>query len=116
MIPTNKGLIATVLGLGVVVAMGFGALIRGLIIKAKAPIPPNPSTKFTDKRISEQFILNPEEKIDINIPKGFRIKTATSNATHILLHIHNDKGQEGILIVEPRTGKVLGQYIIRSKQ
>ena len=116
MIPTNKGLIATVLGLGVVVAMGFGALITGLIIKAKDPIPPNPGTKFTDERISEQFIVNPEEKIDINIPKGFRIKTATSNATHISLHIQNNKGQEGILIVEPRTGKVLGQYIIRSKQ
>ena len=116
MIPTNKGLIATVLGLGVVVAMGFGALITGLIIKAKAPTPPNPGTKFTDKRISEQFILNPEEKIDINIPKGFRIKTATSNATHILLHIHNDKAQEEILIVEPRTGKVLGKYMIRSKK
>ena len=116
MITTNKGLIAIVLGLGFVVAMGFGALITGLIIKAKDPIPPNPGTKFTDKRISEQFIVNPEEKIDINIPKGFRIKTATSNATHILLHIHNDKGREGILIVEPRTGKILGQYLIRSKQ
>ena len=116
MIPTNKGLIATVLGLGVVVAMGFGALITGLIIKAKDPIPPNPGTKFTDKLVSEQFTLNPEEKINISIPNGFRIKTATSTATHISLHIHNDKGQEGILIVEPRTGKVLGQYIIRSKQ
>ena len=116
MIPTNKGLIATVLGLGVVVAMGFGALITGLIIKAKDPIPPNLGTKFTDNRVSEQFIVNPEEKIDINIPKGFRIKTATSNATHILLHIHNDKGQEEILIVEPGTGKVLGKYMIRSKK
>ena len=116
MIPTNKGLIATVLGLGVVVAMGFGALITGLIIKAKDPIPPNPDTKFTDNRVSEQFIVNPEEKIDINIPKGFRIKTATSNATHILLHIHNDMGQEEILIVEPRTGKVIGKYVVRSKK
>ena len=116
MIPTNKGLIATVLGLGVVFAMGLGALITGLIIKAKDPIPPNPGTKFTEKRVSEQFIINPEEKIDINIPKGFRIKTATSNATHILLHIHSDKGQEEILIVEPGTGKVLGKYMIRSKK
>ena len=116
MIPTNKGLIATVLGLGVVVAMGFGALITGLIIKAKDPIPPNPDTNFTDNRVSEQFIVNPEEKIDINIPKGFRIKTATSNATHILLHIQSDKGQEEILIVEPGTGKVLGKYMIRSKK
>ena len=116
MITTNKGLIAIVLGLGFVIAMGFGALVTGLIMKAKDPIPPNPGTKFTDKRISEQFIVNPEEKIDINIPKGFRIKTATSNATHILLHIHNDKGQEEILIVEPRTGKVLGKYMIRSKK
>ena len=116
MIPTNKGLIATVLGLGFVVAMGFGALITGLIIKAKDPIPPNPGKKFTDKLVSEQFTLNPEEKINISIPNGFRIKTATSNATHISLHIHNDKGQEGILIVEPGTGKVLGKYMIRSKQ
>ena len=116
MITTNKGLIAIVLGLGFVIAMGFGALVTGLILKAKDPIPPIPGTKFTEKRISEQFRLNPEEKININIPNGFRIKTATSNATHISLHIHNDKGQEGILIVEPRTGKVLGQYIIRSKQ
>ena len=116
MIPTNKGLIATVLGLGVVFAMGLGALITGLIIKSKDPIPPNPGTKFTEKRVSEQFIINPEEKIDINIPKGFRIKTATSNATHILLHIHNDMGQEEILIVEPRTGKVIGKYVVRSKK
>ena len=116
MIPTNKGLIATVLGLGVVVAMGFGALVTGLIMKARDPIPPTPGTKFTDKLVSEQFRLNPEEKIDINIPKGFRIKTATSNATHILLHIHNDMGQEEILIVEPRTGKVIGKYVVRSKK
>ena len=116
MIPTNKGLIATVLGLGVVVAMGFGALITGLIIKAKDPIPPIPGTKLANKLVSEQFRLNPEEKININIPEGFRIKTATSNTTHISLHIQNNKGQEGILIVEPRTGKVLGQYMIRSEQ
>ena len=116
MIPTNKGLIATVLGLGVVVAMGFGALITGLIIKAKDPIPSIPKSNFSDKSISEQFIVNPAEKINVNIPKGFRIKTATSNATHILLHIHNDKGQEEILIVEPGTGKVLGKYMIRSKK
>ena len=116
MITTNKGLIAIVLGLGFVIAMGFGALVTCFMMKAKDPIPSIPGTKFTDKRISEQFIVNPEEKIDINIPKGFRIKTATSNATHILLHIHNDKGQEEILIVEPRTGKVLGKYMIRSKK
>ena len=116
MITTNKGLIAIVLGLGFVVAMGFGALITGLIIKAKDPIPSIPGTNFTDKLVSEQFIVNPEEKININIPEGFRIKTATSNATHISLYIQNDKGREGILIVEPRTGKVLRQYIIRSKQ
>ena len=115
MITTNKGLIAIVLGLGFVVAMGFGALITGLIIKAKDPIPPIPGTKLTDKLVSEQFTLNPEEKINISIPNGFRIKTATSNATHISLHIQNNKGQEGILIVEPGTGKVLGQYIIRLK-
>ena len=116
MITTNKGLIAIVLGLGFVVAMGFGALITGLIIKAKDPIPSIPGTNFTDKLVSEQFIVNPAEKININIPEGFRIKTATSNATHISLHIQNNKGREEILIVEPRTGKVLRQYIIRSKQ
>jgi len=116
MITTNKGLIAIVLGLGFVIAMGFGALVTGLMMKAKDPIPSIPGTKLTDKPVSEQFSVNPAEKININIPKGFRIKTATSNATHILLHIHNDKGREGILIVEPRTGKILGQYLIRSKQ
>ena len=116
MITTNKGLIAIVLGLGFVIAMGFGALVTGLIIKSKDPIPPIPGTKLTNKLVSEQFTLNPEEKINISIPNGFRIKTATSNATHISLHIQNNKGQEGILIVEPGTGKVLGQYIIRSKQ
>ena len=116
MITTNKGLIAIVLGLGFVIAMGFGALVTGLIIKAIDPAPPIPTNDFTDKSISEQFSVNPVEKININIPEGFRIKTATSNATHISLHIQNNKGQEGILIVEPGTGKVLGQYIIRSKQ
>ena len=126
MITTNKGLIAIVLGLGFVIAMGFGALVTGFIMKAKDSTPSIsksnfsdksiPGTNFTDKLVSEQFIVNPEEKININIPKGFRIKTATSNATHISLYIQNDKGREGILIVEPRTGKVLGQYILRSKQ
>ena len=116
MMTTNKGLISIVLGLGFVFAMGVGALVTGLIIKAIDPAPPIPGIKHTDKLVSEQFIVNPEEKIDINIPKGFRIKTATSNATHILLHIHSDKGQEEILIVEPGTGKVLGKYMIRSKK
>ena len=116
MITTNKGLIAIVLGLGFVIAMGFGALVTGLMMKAKDPIPSIPGTKLTDKPVSEQFSVNPAEKININIPEGFRIKTATSNPTHISLHIQNNKGQEGILIVEPGTGKVLGQYIIRSKQ
>ena len=60
MIPTNKGLIATVLGLGVVVAMGFGALITGLIIKDKAQMTPIPGTKLVNKLVSEQFRLNPE--------------------------------------------------------
>ena len=116
MITTNKGLIAIVLGLGFVVAMGFGALVTGFIMKAKDPTPSIPKSNFSDKSISEQFSLNPAEKININIPEGFRIKTATSNATHISLHIQNNKGREEILIVEPRTGKVLRQYIIRSKQ
>ena len=116
MITTNKGLIAIVLGLGFVIAMGFGALVMGLIMKAIDPAPPIPIKSFTDKSISEQFIVDPVEKININLPEGFRIKTATSNATHISLHIQNNRGQEGILIVEPRTGKVLGHYTIRSKQ
>ena len=116
MITTNKGLIAIVLGLGFVIAMGFGALVTGFIMKAKDSTPSIPKSNFSDKSISEQFSLNPEEKININIPEGFRIKTATSNATHILLHIHSDKGQEEILIVEPGTGKVLGKYMIRSKK
>ena len=71
MITTNKGLIAIVLGLGFVVAMGFGALITVLIIKAKDPIPSIPGTNFTDKLVSEQFIVNPEEKININPEKFF---------------------------------------------
>ena len=116
MISTNKGLFALVIGLGFFVAMGFGALITGLIIKAKDPIPLTSSKIFTDKLVSEQFKLNSEEKININIPKGFRIKTATSNAIYISLHIQNNEDQEGILIVEPRTGKVLEHYIIRSMQ
>ena len=33
-----------------------------------------------------------------------------------LLHIHNDKGQEEILIVEPRTGKVLGTVYDQVKE
>ena len=52
MITTNKGLIAIVLGLGFVIAMGFGALVTGLMMKAKDPIPSIPGTKFTDKLVS----------------------------------------------------------------
>ena len=39
MITTNKGLIAIVLGLGFVIAMGFGALVTGFIMKAKDSTP-----------------------------------------------------------------------------
>ena len=97
MITTNKGLIAIVFGLGFVIAMGFGALVVGFIMKAKDPTPSIPKSSYSDKSISEQFSLNPAEKININIPEGFRIKTAASNATHISLHIQNNNGVSDVI-------------------
>ena len=116
MITTNKGLIAIVIGLGLVVAIGFGALITGLIMKFKDPLSSMPIKRSPNTITSERSTLNSAEKININIPKGFFLKTATSSATHISLYIQNNKGREVILIIEPKTGEILRQYMIGSKQ
>ena len=92
--------------MGVVLLMGFGALIMGLALKSK--------DLATNTEVSTQkgLELNPSQLTKIIIPNGFRIKNVTSNTTQITMHINNQHGREEILIFETKSGKLIGRYLI----
>lgn len=110
MLPTNKALISIVAGLGIILIMGFGALIMGLVIKS------NDSTIDVKFPFAGQIGFGASELVKIEIPQGFRIRNVTSNATQIIFHINNDQGEEELFIIENQTGKILGRYIIEIKR
>ena len=88
MLPTNKILIFVVVGLGVILLMGFGALIMGLVMKAKS------STVDANIPSIQETVTKDSKSVKLKIPKGFRIKTITSNSTQIVFHINNEQGEE----------------------
>ena len=110
MIPTNKTLFAIVVGMGVVLFMGFGALIMGLVMKT------DDLTTTTGLSTLKPFELNSSLLTKIKIPTGFRIKNVTTNSTQITMHIENKRGREEIVIFEIISGKLLGRYLIEENQ
>ena len=92
--------------MGVVLLMGFGALIMGLALKSK--------DLATNTEVSAQkgLELNPSQLTKIIIPNGSLIKNVTSNTTQITMHINNQRGREEILIFETKSGKLIGRYLI----
>ena len=96
--------------MGIILFMGFGALIMGLVMKSKD------LTKNPEVSTQKRFELNPSQLTKINIPNGFRIKNVTSNTTQITMHIDNQRGREEIIIFETNSGKLLGRYLIEGNR
>ena len=110
MLPTNKFLIFIVVGLGVILLMGFGALIMGLVMKAKS------STADANIPSIRETVTKDSQSVKIKIPKGFRIKNITSNSTQIVFHIVNEQGEEELFIFDQQIGKMSGHYKIEVKR
>ena len=113
---TNKALIALVAVMGIIILMGFGALIVGIVTKAKEPEFSIFKHNGVEGVSTKQLGSTSPKIINIEIPQGFRAEDVTSNSSHITLHITNEKGREEVLIFEIQTGKMIRRFIIREQQ
>ena len=116
MMKTNKALIALVAGMGIIILIGFGALVVGAAMKAKDPAFSFLKPNVAGRSFTKQFGSPSHEKINIDIPQGFRIKNVTSNSAHVTLHIADEKGREGVMIVETQSGTIIRWFVIRDQQ
>ena len=92
MTETNKALMALVLGMGIILLIGLGALIMGLVIETKKPETSFNKDNPTSISTTIKSMPHPTETVIINIPEGFQIGKVISNPRQIILHIKNDRG------------------------
>jgi len=116
MMKTNKALIALVAGMGIIILIGFGALIVGIVMKANDPAFSIFKPNAAERTFTKQFGPPSPEIIIIKIPQGFQIENVTSNAAHLTLHIADEKGREEVLIIEAQTGTLVRRFVIKDQQ
>ena len=109
---TNKALIALVAGMGVVILLGFGALIAGLIFKASAPEKITPAG--TESNIGYKKTINPvATQLDkINLPAGHLIENIGLSDTQIIIHTSQKSGAGSVFVINGKTGIISRRFDI----
>lgn len=97
---------AFVIGMGVVIPLGFIVLIWGVLRGVSVP----PSPVASVNRPAETGPYN----VEIPPPAGMRLRQMLSAGGHMLLRFEGTGGAEGarILVVDPGTGRVIGNIIV----
>ena len=111
---TNKALIALVAGMGVVILLGFGALIAGLILKATAPKMIMPAGIGRDNTITKNINSATSQLSNINLPTGHLVKNIGLSDTKIIIHTSQKSGVGGVFIIDGETGVILRRFNIGS--
>lgn len=96
-------LLAVVIGLGVLIVLGLGALAIGLVTRATAPGPAPRAAVQTDLPIT------------YNLPPGAQIVAMQTADGRLILQVRSNEGDEAD-IVDLQSGRLIGQVKTAPRQ
>ena len=110
MTTNNRGLFFIVIGLAIILLMGFGALIMGLILKTNK----TETLRFQSKNEILYGKITPQisKPLQLNIPRGFIVKSVSSNRSQISVYGQKNNLRQ-IIIFETNSGKRTNHYVIK---
>jgi len=108
----NKALVALVAGMGVVILLGFGALIAGLILKATETEPTSPVAAESGAPVAKAFTSAKTDLRKITLPTGHRIENIGLSGATIVLHTSHSQGPGGVFIIDGDSGDILRRFEI----
>ena len=109
---TNKALFALVAGMGVILLLGFGALIAGLIFKATAPEMVMPAGADKNNAATKKINSATSQSGRIILPAGHLVKNIGLSDTQIIIHTSQKAGVGSVFVIDGETGQILRRFDI----
>ncbi|MDE0538863.1 MAG: hypothetical protein OXH94_09075 [Rhodospirillales bacterium] len=103
----HKGLVALVIGMAVLIGAGLIAVAWGLVSKSgdaglSGTAGGGPAGSFGD--------------VDVPLADGESILSALPSAGRVVVHIQSREGPERLVILDPVTGGITGQFTFKAPQ
>ena len=109
---TNKALISLVAGMGVILLLGFGALIAGLIFKATAPGMLMPGGAKQNNAVEKNIKAVTPQSGKIILPAGHLVENIGLSDTQIIIHTSQEAGTGSVFVINGETGQILQRFDI----
>ena len=109
---TNKALISLVTGMGVILLLGFSALIAGLIFKATAPEVVMPAGAEKNNAVKKNINAVTSQSGRIILPAGHLVENIGLSDTQIIIHTSQKAGAGSVFVIHGETGQVLQRFDI----
>ena len=109
---TNKALISLVAGMGVILLLGFGALIAGLIFKATAPDMVMPAGAKKNTAVGKNIKAVTPQSGKIVLPAGHLVENIGLSGTQIIIHTSQEAGTGSVFVINGETGQILQRFDI----
>ena len=109
---TNKALISLVAGMGVILLLGFGALIAGLIFKVTAPDMVMPAGVEKNNAVGKNIKAVTHQSGKIILPAGHLVENIGLSGTKIIIHTSQEAGTDSVFVINGETGQILQRFDI----
>ena len=109
---TNKALISLVAGMGVILLLGFGALIAGLIFKATAPDMVMPAGAKKNTAVGKNIKAVTPQSGKIVLPAGHLVENIGLSGTQIIIHTSQEAGAGSVFVINGENGQILQRFDI----
>ena len=109
---TNKALISLVAGMGVILLLGFGALIAGLIFRATAPDMVMPAGAKKNNAVGKNIKAVTPQSGKIMLPAGHLVENIGLSGTQIIIHTSQEAGTGSVFVINGETGQILQRFDI----
>ena len=109
---TNKALILLVAGMGVILLLGFGALIAGLIFKATAPEIVMPAGAKKNNAVEKKIRAVTPQSGKIILPAGHMVENIGLSGTQMIIYTSQEAGTGSVFVINGETGQILQRFDI----
>ena len=100
----NKGLLALVIGMGVIVLLGVGVLVYGLMQRAS-----DPSFSFFKDSGSAG-------NIQVALPDGATVQEIGTVNNLLAVHVIDGQDRDSVLLIDPADGRIVRRLDFRAAQ
>jgi hypothetical protein len=100
----NKGLLALVIGMGVIVLLGVGVLAYGLMQRAS-----NPNFSF----FKESAVAG---NVQVALPDGATVQQISTVNNLLAVHVIDGQDRDSVLLIDPTDGHIVRRLDFRAAQ